>query len=299
MGWVLLATLSAAFMAMVSVLDKHIIERHVSDVRTFYMVIAIFNLPVGILLLVLFPLMPATSPLAISLAIAGGLSMSVALMLIWLSFRTEEVSRVIPVTQTFPIFVAVMAAVFLKETIDVLDWLAILFMVFGAVLISAQRTPGGRIFLSRSFPLLLLASLAFAISQIVSKEALNEMSRWNMLGLYMIALPLGFSIIALRRPYLIEAITLIRRPAPLSWFVTNQIGAFLGNLTRFAAFAVGPVALASAVFATRPLFIFIYTVLLSWRLPSIIREPLTAPVLILKLMAIAMIVGGGSLIVID
>ena len=133
-----MAVLSAASVGAVSVLEKVIAERVVRDVRSMYLLIGVFNLPMGIIILLVKPLESSASLLSVAMGLGGGLSQSVALMLIWLSFRTEEVSRAIPVVQTFPIFVAILAAAFLNESLSLLDWLAILLVVMGAVGISAQ-----------------------------------------------------------------------------------------------------------------------------------------------------------------
>ncbi len=299
MDWSTLAALSAASVGAVSVMEKVIAERVVRDVRSMYLLIGLFNLPIGIIILLVSPLESSASLLSVAIGLGGGLSQSMALMLIWLSLRTEEVSRAIPVVQTFPIFVAILAATFLNESLGLMDWLAIVLVVMGAVVISAHRAPGRSVFLNRSFFLLLLASLAVAVSQVLSKEALDEMSRWNMLSLFMIALPLGFSVIALRRPFIREVSEVIRKPQSLSLVVADQVAALFGNFVRFAALAVGPVSLVSAVLATRPFFIFFYAVLLSWLVPTFLKEPLNARILAVKLVAIGMIVVGSARIVIS
>lgn len=49
------------------------------------------------------------------------------------STRSEEPSRVIPVVQTFPMFVAILAVPLLRESLGYIDWVSILMTVAGAV----------------------------------------------------------------------------------------------------------------------------------------------------------------------
>jgi hypothetical protein len=62
------------------------------------------------------------------------------------------------------------------------------------------------------------------------------------------------------------------------------------------SFNFGPVSLASALLATRPLFVFVVGTLLSWRTFGILQESLRPSALAAKGIAIAMIVGGTTVL---
>ena len=95
-----------------------------------------------------------------------------------------------------------------------------------------------------------------------------------------------------------EATEIVRiRPQQLLWFIADLLAANLGTFLLFAAFEAGPVSGASALNATRPLFVFLYVVILSLLAPRFMHEPLTMPALTLKLFSIAMIVGGSARLV--
>ena len=72
--------------------------------------------------------------------------------------------------------------------------------------------------------------------------------------------------------------------------LVNLIGATL----LFASLENGPVSLVSTIAGTRPVFVFVYALLLSYILPRFLQEQLTRRVFALKSVSIAMIVGGGS-----
>ena len=297
MDWVTLAILSAATMGAVSITEKVIVATQVREVRTFYLVLAFLLLPIITALLFSQPNLIEISRGSALLAITGGVVHGSGLMLVWRVLRTGEVSRVIPVTTTFPIFVAILAALFFDENIGIVKWLAIVIMVAGAILLSAQQAPGGRVFISRSFALLILASMSFAVSQTLSKQVLEETHRVVALSFSLGGVSIALFTVSARRPFLREGLAIVRKPIALSWFLANAIGAVTGNFLMFSAFQAGSVSLASTLVSTRPLFIFIYAVILSRFVPKIIKEPLSFGILCTKLLAIAMIVGGGSQII--
>ena len=74
---------------------------------------------------------------------AGLLNTGVSL-LISRMLQRGEVTRVVPIIDTYPVFVAVMAIIFLGEDVTPLKWMAILLVICGAVLASgrAQTLPG-------------------------------------------------------------------------------------------------------------------------------------------------------------
>ena len=297
--WATLAIVSAALFGTVSIVDKFIIERQVQDVRTFILVIGTQAWILGLIILLNQPIGTGTPLGSVILAIAAGLTESGGLILMFYALRTDEVSRAVSVTQTFPIFVAILAVLFLNETLGLWEWMAIMVTVLGAVILSTRRTPEGSLLLSRSFLLLIVASVAMAVSRILTKEALTELSSWNMLGIFLISLTPGFLLVCCRRTTIREAYQILKRPITFSLFIGDSAIAMGALWVQFAAFAAGPVSLVSALVATRPFFIFMYTILLSQFMPRFLSEPLNLRILVVKFLAIAMIVGGSSRILMN
>jgi len=123
------------------------------------------NLIYGWLLFYLFPLPQGVSLGPLLVAVASGILRTAAVIIMLYYLKREEVSRVIPVVFTYPIFVAIIAVLLLGETLDYLQWLAIIIVVAGAVILSARQSPfGATIWLGKSFLLLLGASLVFALA---------------------------------------------------------------------------------------------------------------------------------------
>jgi drug/metabolite transporter (DMT)-like permease len=298
MDWAVLAILHSAAQGWISILDKYNVSRLVRDVRTYYLLMGTLSIVVGIVVAIAAPLPVGVSWAPMAKGALGSLTLGGSLMLMFLVYRTHEVSRVVPVTQSYPIFVAIIATLFLGETLNFIHWGAILVTMAGVLLISFQRIPGkGGIPLGRPFVLMTLASLGIAVFNIMSKSALADISIWNMYTINNLGVGLAFLAMSLRRSVVQEALTVARRPISLALIAAVLGVNFVGTTLLFSAFEIGPVSLISTIAGTRPVFVFAYTVLLSLIVPRFLREPLTPRVLALKSMSIALIVGGGSALV--
>ena len=295
MDWATLALLSAAIFGLVSILDKYIVDRMARNVSAILFILGVLSLLISIPFLLADPSYSSYSIKSISAALASGFLRGLALAVLFWVLRREEVSRVLPVTQTYPIFVAVLAALFLGEQIDALDWGAIVVIVAGAILLSVRRagdTSGG-FRLGPSFFLLVLASFATGVSNFLGKDALSELSTVQVFTINFFIVGVAILAVSANRAAVKEAWEIVRhRPLRVPLFAADTSLALLGTFLLFASFEAGPVSGASALNAARPLFVFAYAVLVSWLAPRFIHEPLAPGVLAVKLAAIAMIVAG-------
>ena len=77
----------------------------------------------------------------------------------------------------------------------------------------------------------------------------------------------------------------------------NETLALLGIVLSFWAIERGPVSLVSTIIGTRSLFVFVYALALSRAFPVVLlEERFSKGVMALKLISIAMIVGGVTII---
>ena len=293
MDWVLLSLASAAAFAVVSILDKVLLTRFVTDARAFIVLVGVIQ----------FGMAAAALPLAsfsgldgggVLVAFVSGALWGVSLVAMFWVLSTQDVSRVIPVVSAAPVFVAIMAVVFLSEQLGPLQWVAILVTVAGAGLISLRAGgSGGRPTLSPSFLVLVLSAATFAGGQFMTKVALDEMDLWTVL----VIRNLGLGTVAMLIPFRPSVLPAIRRavsePATLTVLIATEGFLVFGALVvTFRAIELGPVSLVATLMATRPLFVFIMSVVLSTAVWRLLDEPLDRPILLQKLVSTAMIVGG-------
>lgn len=211
--------------------------------------------------------------------------------------RNSEVSRIIPVVNTSPIFVALIAAPLFNEVLGITDWIAIILAVIGAMLISLNwDVRDKRLRLSRTLFPLLFSSLLFAVTNIAIKYVLDEISYWNMFSISTICFGLVFFSFSLRSSILNEIKNMKQLRGSMTLLILNEFMAAGAGILSYIAIKDGPVSLVSTVLNTRPAFVFIFSMVLSRFFPLVLNETLTRSSAILKLTAVLLVVGSLTLL---
>ncbi len=293
MFWVSAAIASAGLAALVAIIDSHMLSKIMPNLRSYLLPVGLAQFIIGAVVFFINPFPAGVSTQTWLLAWGAGIAITLATILMLNVMRKDEVSRVIPVVNTSPIFVALLAAPILQEKLTFEDWLAILLTVGGAVLISMQKKPGDKkARLSGSFFLLLICSLLFAMSNIAVKKVLPELSYWNLYVIISLCYAVVFLGFSLRGNSLKEIRALPQRNKNLVLIGFNEIIAVGAAILSYTAIAAGPVSLASAILNTRPAFVFIMAILVSRFLPDAIEERVTVQTVRLKVIAMMMVLGG-------
>ena len=295
MNWIVLSLASAFFFAVISALDKILIQRYMPSFRVFIVLVGLCQFGLAI---VAMPLASFSGygldSLLISFA-SGVLSGIYLAMMFWV-MRTQDVSRVVPVTSTHTIFVAILAMVFLQEFISTLAWVGIVITMIGAALMSlgptmreSERNQNQLI----PFALLLAASFAFGLSQFFSKVVADDIDIWSLFMWRAVGMGLTLSGCLFRPRIMPDLIRTIRSPVPIGLTVLTEGVLVLGAvfLTLWAIYS-GPVSLVVTVMAVRPLFVFILGIALSLGVSRVLDEPLEGKILAAKLAAIVLTIGG-------
>jgi drug/metabolite transporter (DMT)-like permease len=231
-------------------------------------------------------------------AVGSAILRTLSITILLYTLKREEVSRVVPVVSTYPIFVAIMAIPLLGETLGYLHWTAIIVVVVGAVMVSVKRNPGGSTsWLGATFLLLSGSSLLMAVADVTSKYALGYISSWNLYWVSILTTSIIFLLISLR-PRVIRELINIKRPlSTLALLTINETLAMTGVAMMFWAMKLGPVSLVSAITSSRPIFVVIYALILTRIRPTFLLERRAGQgVLLLRLMAALMIAGGIAII---
>ena len=295
--WASIAVLSTAIIGLVNIIDSHLISRRMPSLRAFLLPASIVTLIFGLVLFYLFPLPEDIGIWPLTVTIASGMLRTFSVGILLYTMKREEVSRVIPVANTYPVFVAIMAVPLLGETLHYPQWIAIIIVVAGAVMVSARRSPGGSTtWLGRSFFLLIGSSLFMAVSNVAAKYALAYISFWNMFYIGAFCMSGFFLLISLRPQILKELGNMKRRNSAMTLLAINEILVVIGAVLLFWAMARGPVSLVSTIVSSRPIFVVIYALILSRASPMFLEWQSGKGILALRLIAITMIVGGIAII---
>ena len=295
MIWVLYALGSAVTFSLVSTLDKILLQRYIPNSRVFIILVGFVQL---LLALCVLPLASFTGYGAddAAIAIGSGLVTGAYLILLFWAIRLQDVSRVVPVASTYPIFIAVIAQFFLGEELGVLAWTGICVTVAGVGLMSfgptARASDMGK-GQTMVFALLVTASLLFGLSQIMSKVVADDMDVWTLLMWRMLGAAAVCIALLVRTQVVPDIMRALRNPSAVGLLLLTE-GALVLVAMVFTLEAIynGPVSLASTVMATRPLFVFGLGIVLSMGASNVLNEPLEGRILATKVLAIAMMVAG-------
>jgi drug/metabolite transporter (DMT)-like permease len=293
LDWVTTVILSAALLGMVHVIDSHLISKRMPSFRAYLLSVGTFIFFISIVLACFFPIPPHIGAWPLTMALLSGLTRAASVIIMLYLMKKEEVSLVIPITNTYPIIVALIAIPTLKETVNSLQWVAILIVVFGVLLASVRLRHGARVtWLGK--PLLLLAgsSLLWAISDVMAKYALEYVSSWNMYWISHLILPLAFFCVALRPSVFREIMRFPKRNSAILIMVLNEAMAVTALVLFYWSMQRGPVSLVSAIYSSRPLFVFLYAVIISRFSNLLLEEQTGGSALLLRFIAISLIVSG-------
>ena len=294
MDWLLFALASASTFGTVTVLDKMLISHHVPNARTFIVMVGIAQLSIALLIYPLTVNSPFTMT-SISLSLISGMVSGAYLIIMFSILASQEVSRVVPVVSTYPVFVALMALVFLDENVTGLAWIGIFTTVGGAALVSLGPSKNPNITkgtISALF-LLLLASLAFGLSQFITKAISQEISLWNQLFWRNIGVALACGSLVMLPGVYRNVRFLFRRPKSIIYIMATEAGlVFFASLFLFLSIYSGEVYLTSTVMATRPLFVFIISLILSLPFIGVFEEPFKGQPMFIRTTGTALTVGG-------
>jgi drug/metabolite transporter (DMT)-like permease len=294
--WTVAALLGAALFAGLNITDKVIMTTLGLRARTFLLFIGFQTLTTFVVIAVViqYPSLPAEIWLkGIGVGIFWGFG---AALILW-SLSRDEVSRVTPISQSYPLITVIFAVVLLGESLSVLESVAVVLAAIGAILAALKFSRGSQsITLSGTFGYLLIAVFLIAIGQTLLKTITDDVSFWQALGFRGAGMAIVLLPMNLRREITSELLTFVRRPrAVVALVIDVALATAALSLITFAI-ATGPLSLTSAISGSTPLIVFFATVLLGKKFPQLLGETLSSRLMIQKLVAAVLVVTGLTII---
>ncbi len=295
MDWLAFSVLSSMFWAVGTLIDKYTLTKHLQDPFSYQLLFVATESPM--LLLLLFTNVSFASPW-FALGIIAGFSTYLGLMLYFKAMAVEEASRVTSLFYTGPIFVLIMASIFLKEALSLPMYVGVVLMVVGAISISYRRKKGGDSMLSPALGWLLACSVVFAGYEVLTKYVLGFMELtsylfWNLIG----SMIMGFTVFCfpkIRRRFRND-IEGIDRTVLLSRIVNTYLS-FAALILYYIAMSTGLVSLVSAATSLEPLFVFAFAIILSLFVPRVLKEDIGKEAIAAKALAVVLTLVGTWLI---
>ncbi|MCH2525574.1 MAG: EamA family transporter [Dehalococcoidia bacterium] len=296
MSWLIIALASSAFMGMVSISDKVVIHKYCNTPLTLLLLIGITQTTVGTVSLI-FSGIPDEATLATSgSAIGSGILSGLAAFLSQRVLYRQEVSRTIPITQSAPIFTALLALLILGESISIIQWAGIIVAVLGcaSISMSVDNENHRGVVMHNSFYVLMLSAFLFGASTVIGKVALESLPILYTHGLRTITLGLLMLSFSIRRaPYNdVKSLVSARSPAFLLVAVNDFVTAQAGLIMMLWALSIGPASLVGAVAGTRALFTVLYSIGISKIFIGALGEDISTGSVMVKLLSTLLIVGG-------
>jgi uncharacterized membrane protein len=183
----------------------------------------------------------------------------------------------------------------LNESISFLQWAGITATVVGSILISLRL--GGaieRIFLHKSFYLLILSAVLFGATTVIGKLSLDELPLLYTHGVRTLALGIVFLAFSFRSEPLAEIGGYLSKRSPVLLIVSiNEfITANLGTLLLLWALSEGPASLVTAAVGTRALFVVLFSIGISLMWNGALGEQMSAKTILIKIISTMLIVSG-------
>lgn len=296
LSWIAPAIASPFIYAIVTIGDKWILSNLKLRIESFNLFVGVFQLSVSFAILLIIGI-PDAPFRAIAFAVAGGMLWGIYLIVLFWSLRREQVGRIVPVSQTSPVFAAILGVVFLSEHLEWWGWFAVLLVVGGAVIVSAdpkQILTGG---FSRVYLYVMAGAALVGLAQVLLKTSSEDLNVWYNMSFRGIGL---FTTLAL--PFLRTSVVkdlgkfLTNRRTAIPILLTEGIGPILGNALLLLALANGPVSLVSALLGTRPVFILIITLVFAPFAKRALAETFTRADIVTKVISTTAVVGGIAII---
>jgi len=292
--WVLFSLLSALTMAVVNILDKFILTRLARRPIVpllIYVAMGLVPLP---FIFIGRGIPPLTAAVFVP-AFAAAAAFTLSTLLYFAAALEEEISRVVPLSYLSPLFVSLLAALFLDEVFPPHKYLGVALLVGGALSLSSRRRlslrPG------RGFWLMVLSAAFLAGYLTLTKRLLAEVDFWSAFALVRLAMfILLIPWYVIRRRETAGVLRTQSRRVILVMALSEAL-ALTALLFGTVAMSAGPVTLVAALSSVQPFFVFAFALLLSHFFPAVLREETEARILGLKLLAIILIVLGALLII--
>lgn len=293
MTWALLAILSALIWAFCNILDKLVVSKYVSKPMIPVLCMGVLGIfmSLGIFLLNGFDTLSLSHW---GLGMLAGFLYTLMLLFYFKSIQLEEVSKVLPLYYLSPMFLMLIAAIFLGEVFTPLIYLGMFLLVAGAIALSSDA--GFKPSLSKGIWFMVLAGFCIAINQTITKYLLDYADYWTIFGVIRIG---AFCFLLPFIPGHIKdfkALVKEHGPKPVGFVTLSETLNLVAVLVSTLAASTGFISLINALQSIHPFFLLILTTIFTLFWPQILEEKITQPILLRKAVSIGVMFVGILLI---
>lgn len=302
MNWFWIALVAPSIWALANHIDKHVVTKYFkgSDAGAPMIITGAMGLLVIVVIAVLHPAAFHISLRYAVIIAVNGLFYVFGIVPYMYALQKDEASKVVPLFQFTPIFIYILALVFLKESLSLKQIVASLLIILGAFLLSSELNR--KSFKIKKVTLGLMTSACFllAINTVVFKKFItSDVSFWtNIFWTYVGVVLSGVILLVCVKTYrkAIFGVLKTRTYSALGLISFSELISLIARLFFYFAATLAPVALVQTVSGLQPLIVFIYGVLITLFVPRLQAESLLRKHLAQKLVSIFIIVVGTYLL---
>ena len=252
----LFSLLAPICFAASNLIDNHVLHARLSDPVAYDIVTTWPTIPIAVAIFLEWKVSFAFDAWFVGTAV--GIAFAFLFILYNFAMMREQGTNVVSVIYTSPIFVAILAVVFLGEQLTITNYVGILLLVSSAFLVLYRRIGAKNVTLG----IILVYAFASSVSRVVTKGALEGVDVWSYFFWFLVGGIIGTTILAGLRPKSVSA-AVRKLDARLSLLIvaTTALGS-LGLVFLYSAFSLGSVALASGLSAIQPTLVFVYSAIL-------------------------------------
>ncbi|MEM2759339.1 MAG: EamA family transporter [Nitrososphaerales archaeon] len=293
--WFFLTLLSAVAFSALDLMEKHLISRRIKSPLMLAIFVTVFY-PINLAIIpAFFEVNYALLPSLISFAI--GVGMGVAYLLFMKAIQVEEISRVVTLHYTYPLFIAPIAFVFLNEDLTPYNYAGIVLLVASTFMVSYR---GGvkRILYSPALLLMTALNVIIAVENILAKYLFEFTNFWSFI-FWVTAGIIAVRMLMLLIPNVRKELTAIKFKSLIGYGVAISLLFLASNLLYYGAVSLQFVSLVSALSATQPMFILAMAIALTYLKPGFVYEELSRRAVISKSIAVVMVFAGSYMIMLN
>jgi drug/metabolite transporter (DMT)-like permease len=239
-----------------NLIDNHILHARLSDPVAYDIITSWLSAPIAVGIFLAWRVSFAFDAWFVGTAV--GFAFAFLFILYNIAMMREHGTNVVSVMYTSPLFVAILAFLFLGEKLTVTNYAGILLLISSAFLVLYRRIDAKNIALG----IILVYAFASSVARVATKSALEDVDVWSYFFWFLIGGMIGTVILAALRPKSLTAAWKKLDARLLLLLIATTVFSTMGLVFLYSAFSLGSVALASGLSAIQPTVVFLYSSIL-------------------------------------
>ncbi len=282
--WLILTLIAVFAYSGVDILEKRLAVTRFNNPLKLAIFLAIFY-PLHLIIISFIGIID-TDIITITISFFTGIAMSFSYLLFMRSLMLEELSRVSVLGYIHPLFVSILAYLFLKESLTVLEYSAIIMIVSSTIIVSYK----GSFNISRALIPMLLFNIILAIKSVIAKYLLFSTDYWSYLFWFMLGLIISRLILLLNKEYKSIFNNIDQRL--IIYGFTVSILFLIANIAFYYAISLESVSIVVTISTIEPLIILLIIYIINNIRRDFINEEISSKVLMHKVIASSLVVFG-------